>query len=145
MINSFRGEYAFLSNFYKVPILYKGLWYKSSEAAYQAQKCLYKNQRKEFCNLESGKAKRLGKKVKTRSDWEEVKISIMRDIIFTKFSMYEGLKQKLLDTENQRIIEGNTWGDTFWGVYNGKGKNVLGKILMQVRVKLREDEWDEIL
>ena len=72
-----------------------------------------------------------------RDDWEAVKIQIMYQIVYAKFSQNPLLKQKLLDTGDAYLQEGNTWYDTFWGVCNGVGQNNLGYILMRVREELR--------
>ena len=91
------------------------------------------NERLKISALETpGKAKRYGRKVKLRSDWEDVKISVMKQIVEIKFSDPE-LMDKLIDTHPKQLIEGNNWNDRFWGVCNGTGKNNLGKILMEVR------------
>jgi len=60
----------------------------------------------------------------------------MTDLVRQKFSNPQLAKQ-LLDTKDFELIEGNTWGDTFWGVCSGKGQNNLGKILMQIRNELK--------
>ena len=62
----------------------------------------------------------------------------MFDLVLEKFKQNPELKQKLLETGNQELIEGNTWNDTFWGVCNGQGQNWLGKILMLARSELNK-------
>lgn len=136
MINSFRGKYGFLSNMYDAPVFYNGMLFKSSEAAYQAQKTLDRHEQFSFTKLSGPEAKKKGKTVHIRADWNEVKIRIMYDIVFAKFSQNPILAQRLIDTSPQELIEGNTWGDTFWGQVNSKGHNWLGKILMEVRLDL---------
>lgn len=134
-IDSFRGEYAFLSNFYDCSISYNGHVYRNNEAAFQAQKDLSRSA--EFTLLNPTMAKRLGRKVSLRSDWERVKLGIMEEIVRCKFTQHPELKVKLLATGERLLIEGNTWNDTFWGVCKGKGKNNLGKILMKIRKELQ--------
>lgn len=138
-INFFRGKYHFLSNFYEAPTEYNGLCYHNNEAAFQAQKCLSDEEKQMFLELEGGQAKRLGRRVSLRSDWEEVKVTIMEEIVRAKFTQNPDLKEMLLATGNKKLIEGNTWNDTFWGVSlkTGNGKNHLGNILMKVREELR--------
>lgn len=85
-------------------------------------------------------AKKTGKKIELISDWEKVKLSVMFEVVFAKFSQNEELKQKLLATGNEELVEGNNWGDTFWGMINGVGENHLGKILVKVRTALRITE-----
>ena len=136
-INSFRGNYYFLSNFYECPVTYNGLTYKNNEAAFQAQKCITMNERFKFINLNASEAKKLGRRVVLRKDWEDIKIKVMTAIVKAKFEQNEDLKEKLLSTENTYLEEGNTWGDRIWGTVNGVGANNLGKILMNVRKELQ--------
>lgn len=134
-----RVRYAFLSNFYEAPILCWGLTYGSAEAAFQAQKCLTDEERLPFTRARPAGCKAMGRRVKLRADWEQVKVGLMEEIVMAKFSQNEDLKRKLLATGDKRLIEGNTWGDTFWGVdlRSGRGQNHLGEILMRVRAKLK--------
>ncbi|CAL5990112.1 NADAR_family protein [Hexamita inflata] len=132
-IDSFRGEHAFLSNFYECQLTYNNFTYLNVEAAFQAQKCPGSESR--FTNLLPSPAKKLGRKVDLRPDWEKVKVQIMREILKIKFQNEE-LKEKLKATKEAELIEGNTWGDTFWGVSRGNGKNMLGKLLMEIRKEL---------
>ena len=127
-----RNEYFFLSNMYPCEIKYKGHTFKSSESAFQAQKDL--SRVSEFESLEGKESKRLGRKVNIRSDWEEVKVNIMEEILRIKFSDPE-LAEKLKNVK-EPIVEENTWHDTFWGVCDGKGKNMLGKLLEKIRKDL---------
>ena len=139
MIDIFDGKFGFLSNFYEVPILYNGILYNSTEAAFQAAKCKTDEERHKFIGLRPGQAKRLGRKVELRDDWEEIKDQVMYDVCKQKFTENEDLKIKLLQTGLEPIVESNTWGDTYWGQCNGKGLNKLGKILMQIREELFEE------
>lgn len=139
-ILSFRGNYFFLSNFYDAPIIYEGISYHNTEAAFQAQKCTSEEEKKVFSVLSPKDAKRQGKKVILRSDWEDIKISKMEEIIHCKFMQHYDLAQKLIATGNAYLEEGNQWGDKFWGTVNGTGENMLGKILMKERDILRKSE-----
>ena len=135
---SFRGRYAFLSNFYAVDIPFEGLTYPSSEAAFQAAKCLDPEERIPFTEATNPvAAKRMGKKVRLRGDWEAVKVGIMEQIVRIKFSLHPELAEKLVATGSLPIMEGNNWHDTFWGVdaATGRGENHLGEILMKVRAE----------
>ncbi len=136
-IPSFVGKYHFLSNFYIAPAEYEGVIYPSSEAAYQAAKSLDPEERKIFLALRPGQAKRKGKQLRIRPDWENVKIPIMTTIVRDKFVRNPELGDQLLATENKELIEGNHWDDDFWGVVDGVGENNLGKILMIIRAELR--------
>lgn len=134
MINSFRDEYFFLSNFYPVEIKLDGIVYPNAESAFQAQKTLDVEERRKFSMLKNPvQAKRLGRKVKLRDDWEEVKLDIMSEIVSQKFLQHPHLIEMLLQTGDEELVEGNKWGDRFWGVCKGKGENHLGKILMKIR------------
>ncbi len=142
-IEDFRGEYRWLSNFEYCPIRYEGIDYPTTEHAYQASKTLDVNERIKISLAETpGKSKRMGYKLKLREDWENIKLSVMKDILRIKFSQPE-YKEKLLSTGNVRLIEGNSWQDVFWGVCNGVGENHLGKILMQIRAELRQEPEDK--
>ena len=132
-VEKFDGEYRFLSNFWPVPLKYEGLTYPSSEAAYQAAKTLDPALRLPFTTMTPGKAKRSGKNLLLREDWKEVSLQIMRDILVIKFHTYPELMELLCATYPGTLTEGNTWGDTFWGVCKGVGENHLGKILMAIR------------
>ena len=137
MINKFRGDYFFLSNFYPCKILYRGITYSTSEAAYQAQKTLDENERLRISKLEDPHdAKVEGQKLVLRADWDDVKVDVMYLICMNKFYQNPELEELLLATGDEELVEGNHWGDTFWGVCNGVGENKLGKILMMVREHL---------
>lgn len=82
--------------------------------------------------LTAGQAKRRGYRVKLRDDWELVKLGIMEDLVRQKFNE-KTLGDMLLATGDAELVEGNDWGDKFWGVCDGEGQNMLGKILMKVR------------
>lgn len=138
-IDQFRGDYYFLSNFFPVLIEYGGLCYENAEAAFQAQKCLSDAEKQAFCNLSPTQAKHRGRRVALRPDWEEVKVHLMAEIVRAKFTQHPELSVQLLGTGDARLLEGNTWHDTFWGVdlRNGKGQNELGKVVMALREELR--------
>ena len=135
-INSFTGDYRFLSNFYPCAVWFAGDWYKSVEHAYQAAKTLDYEERCHIRKLKTaGEAKRAGMKVKLRPDWENIKLNTMKDLLKQKFDRDENpdLYRLLQNTGHAKLVEGNTWGDTYWGVCNGIGANHLGRMLMEVR------------
>ena len=136
MINEFRGEYYFLSNFYESQVNYKGITYRNNEAAFQAQKTEKQEERLKFASINPSEAKRLGRQIKLRSDWEQVKTDCMYEICKAKFEQNPILKQRLIETNDEHLEEGNTWGDRIWGTVNGIGENRLGKILMRIRKEL---------
>ena len=137
-ISDFRGKYRFLSNFQASTIEYEDLLFPSVEAAYQAAKTEDKTKREQFTNMSPVEAKRAGKLLTLRSEWDNIKYDIMYILVNQKFTKYPALTKKLLDTGNKMLVEGNWWGDEYWGVCNGKGENKLGKILMLIRDSLRE-------
>ena len=116
-------------------ISYNGYTFQNTEAAFQAQKDL--SRINEFVNLDPRESKRLGRRVKLRTDWEQVKDFIMYEICKAKFTQNLDLRIKLLKTYDATLIEGNTWGDTYWGVCKGRGKNKLGITLMKIREELK--------
>ena len=118
-------------------VTYNRITYKNSESAYQAQKC--PSRISEFINLPPNKAKRLGRKVDLRSDWDEVKDNVMYEICKCKFTQHPILKFMLIKTGDQELIEGNYWNDTHWGVCKEVGQNKLGKILMRIREELKNE------
>lgn len=142
-ITKFDGQYAFLSNFFECSILYNGILYYSAECAFQAQKTLDEIERRTISMLQPGKAKRAGRKVNLRPDWNEVRQQEMYNIVLAKFSQNSKLTGLLLSTGNEELIEGNYWHDNFWGncscakCASNSGLNNLGKTLMQVRDVLR--------
>ena len=153
MINSFTGLYDFLSNFYMKSILWDSILYPSAEHAYQATKTTDIGMRYWFSSdpgayhsddgvrlpvLTAGQAKRKGRELPLRFNWEEFKVPSMLTILMIKFS--DPLMGKLLLlTKEEELIEGNTWHDNFWGECNcikcadKKKHNNLGILLMEVR------------
>ena len=146
VIKEFQCPYRWLSNFWSCEVEYEGLKYPTVEHAYQAAKCSNPLDRQRILHESKtpGDAKRLGRRVAIRSDWESVKQSVMLDLLRKKFKNPE-LRKMLVDTGNVRLEEGNRWGDEFWGVNlrTGKGKNWLGILLMKIRLELREIENDK--
>jgi hypothetical protein len=136
-IEFFEGDYHFLSNFYLCRVKFEGHFYDSSEHAFQAAKSLDDKVRWKFRqNIKPFEAKRLGKKVKLRPDWEKIKLSIMEDVVRDKFTRHADLRTKLIETGDAELIEGNTHGDAFWGRVNRSGHNHLGRILVRIRAEL---------
>ena len=137
MITKFEGKYSFLSNFYLSPIIVYGEHYPSVEHAFQALKSSNIDDRNKIAKLaDPAQAKKAGRKLPLRSDWKTVKVDVMRKCLKSKFSNPQ-LRQMLLDTGDEELVEGNTWNDTFWGVCRGQGQNMLGKLLMEIREELR--------
>jgi len=140
MISSFRDKYSFLSNFYLTNVPYGNLVYPSSEHAFQAAKSFSSIDRRYICSLKTpGEAKKAGRSIILRIDWDKVKIKVMRKIVVAKFMNNTDIAIRLVNTGDQELIEGNTWGDNFWGSvkHDGTSRNELGKILMKLREKLQ--------
>lgn len=140
MINDFRYGGGFLSNFYPCKVTILGHTYNSSEAAYQAQKCSNEEDRKKFETLTASEAKKLGRQIPMVGNWDEIRAGIMHAVCRAKFYRNTDLADKLLATGDEELVEGNTWGDTFWGDCDGVGENQLGKILMKIREDMRKDD-----
>ena len=139
-ITEFAGIYHFLSNFYLCTVLYEETAYGSAEAAFQAAKIADPRQRGIFYDLDPYLAKMTGRMVNLRPDWEQVKDTVMENIIRDKFTQNEQLGKLLLATGDTDLIEGNDWNDTYWGVSHGVGQNKLGKILMKIRKELKDNQ-----
>lgn len=146
MIDRFDGDYAFLSNFYpsEITFMFTGDAFNAKlkadtvEHAFQAQKANNVFSALEILNASTpGEAKKLGRKVTLRSDWDAIKLEVMESLLRTKFKSVI-LFRMLKATGDQPLIEGNYWNDTYWGVCRGVGQNNLGKLLMKIR-----DEFDE--
>lgn len=142
-------EFRFLSNFTSSPVMYKEHLFPSVEIAYQAAKCHNESDfelfKKFTTHFDSGKAKRLGKQVALRKDWESIKFEIMFELLCQKFSI-TSLKIKLVQTKDVEIIESNRWHDNIFGdcvcskCKDIEGKNMLGKMLMQIREMVNKGE-----
>jgi hypothetical protein len=140
---SVSDEFGEFSNFAAFPIKLQGKRWPTSEHYFQAQKFQDAGHREEIRKAKTPMiAARLGRdrKKKLRRDWESVKDSIMRDAVMVKFSQHKELRDMLLETGEAKLVE-NTTNDAYWGDGgDGSGKNMLGRILMEVRKKLREQE-----
>jgi len=137
-IRSFQGEYRFLSNFYPAPVIYWGYQYPTVEHAYQAAKAQTHRDRELIRKAETpGVAKRLGRQIRRRPWSYRERLDTMKLLVQRKFRHHPDLTAQLLATGDRELVEGNEWGDTFWGIYQGGGSNHLGRILMEVREELR--------
>ena len=143
MIVEFDGDYAFLSNFYPSTIYHDGITYPTNEHFFQAMKTLDISERKAIAAAETpGLAKRMGRNVKLRSDWEKIKVDVMRLGLILKFTDAE-LAEKLIATGDVELVEGNWWHDNTWGnchctaCSRKGGRNLLGMLLMELRTNLQ--------
>jgi ribA/ribD-fused uncharacterized protein len=143
MIARFTGEYEFLSNFAASPVTIDGKDYATIEHFFQACKTLDEGEH-EGVRLATtpGRAKKMGRQVTLRPDWEAVKDKVMRTGLLHKFAPGSDLASKLIATGAEELIEGNNWGDVRWGkVWKGGelvGENRLGRLLMEIRKGLQE-------
>ena len=143
MIDCFDGEFAFLSNFHPSMITVDGIDFPTVEHLFQAAKTVSLVEREKIAAaLTPGQAKRLGRNVILCDNWEEIKDDVMLNALRLKFNNVF-LRSLLLNTENEELVEGNTWHDNYWGnctcdrCKDIEGKNKLGKLLMQVREEIR--------
>lgn len=141
VINEFKNDYEMFSNFYPVSIYYSLINFPSVEHAYVASKRedpMFRYKIAQIPKDKAGKAKRFGRKVTLRKNWDMLKLSYMRRFLMQKFS-YQKFKELLLSTGDATLIEGNYWHDNYWGdcycpkCENTVGQNQLGKMLMKVR------------
>ncbi len=138
-ITSFFGPHRWLSNFWIAPFPYRGRQFSSVEEAYQWEACATDvGKHAVLYSSSPGSAKTIARKFARRADWPEVKLEIMRRLLAMKFALPE-LREKLLATGEEELIEGNTWGDVYWGVCQGVGENHLGRLLMELRASLRAE------
>jgi ribA/ribD-fused uncharacterized protein len=137
-ITEFRGAYTRLSNYAICSVWFDGHIYNSVEHAYQAAKSLDEDERRAIRHLPTAnQAKKAGRRVTIRPDWEAVKVEIMRGLLREKFAQ-EPDRTVLLGTGRRELVEGNWWGDRFWGQSPlGNGENWLGRLLMEIREELR--------
>jgi N-glycosidase YbiA len=139
-IKTFQGKYRFLSNFYPSPMEINNHLYPTVEHWYQASKALDEKDHHFIRKQKSpNEAKQWGKSITIRPGWNNVRIRYMILGVWEKFAQNLDLRQLLIETHPKVLIEGNDWGDQFWGVSKGAGENHLGKILMLTRTKIMND------
>ena len=144
VINEFRGDYFFLSNFYMCPVALDNVIYPSSEHAYMASKTDNPSIRQHILSLAKARdARNYGQTFALRSNWDDVKYNYMKRVLQDKFTRNVDLGKRLLETGTATLIEGGVWHDQYWGICNcakhgGEGKNALGQILMEIREELQK-------
>jgi len=169
MISRFRDEYRFLSNFYPCTVTFRcgqSMYpYPTAEHAFQAQKAGNAADLQRICQAQSpGDAKRAGRLIRwdpgMPAVWDQAKRRIMLEIVLAKFNQNDNLRRKLAETGKQTLVEGNEWGDEYWGAVRSEtrstmlplgsfwgkdkewaGRNYLGQILMTVRMVLSDDYY----
>ena len=137
VIDKFEGKYDFLSNFYMESFNFSGFSYQSVEHFFQANKSITRTEHIDVSGQPTAAlAKKKGRRIVCRPDWDDIKDSVMEVALRLKFQN-KSLREKLLNTGDSELIEGNWWGDKYWGVCEGEGQNKLGKLLMKIRDELR--------
>lgn len=135
-ITQFRGKWTKFSNYSLCSVWFDGHIYNSVEHAYQAAKSTDEATRREIRHCPTpNQAKKLGRTITIRPDWETIKVEVMRGLLKEKFAQ-EPERSLLKSTGNAELVEGNWWGDVFWGVCDGKGENWLGRLLMEIRTEI---------
>ena len=126
-------KHSYLSNFYLCPVFYKGLLYRSSESAFQAQKCRDESLKRRFSYGGEWSSpidsKNHGNEVELVDNWNDIRDRIMFEVVLSKFVQNKDIGDKLIDLRHYNIEEANGHGDTYWGTVDGIGENKLGLIL----------------
>ena len=136
MIQGFQNEYRWLSNFWLSPFVYRGYRWPTVEHCYVAHKSeeeYFDEVAQDVMDMTAGQAKRHGKNIIMREDFDQIKLYFMHILTGLKYSQNPALAELLKATNLEYIEETN---DTYWGVCNGKGENHLGKIIMNIRTTL---------
>ena len=162
MIDSFRGENFYLSNMYPLqyPILTRlHASAATSEHAYQAAKFSRPDlhyqvagaraaHRAKGEQLDGIASKNLAHEFIDAGalvvpDWNLIKVGIMQEVVRRKFIANPDIRMTLAETGDEELVEGNDWGDLFWGVDHetGEGLNHLGKVLMEVRTDVQAGKY----
>ena len=140
-ITRFQGKWHFLSNFYLTPVKYLGVEWRSAEHAFQAAKLTGDAFEKIIRIPSPGSAKKFARSQPKPLDWDDRKVQVMREVLSAKFRGSHQMWQWLLETGEAQLMEGNTWGDTFWGCVLSRGgwvgQNMLGLLLQELRAELR--------
>jgi hypothetical protein len=147
-IASFSGEFAFLSNFHPAPLRYGGVTWPTVEHAFQAYKTTDQQTRLAICELATpAEAKRAGRSLNLRPDWDQIRKQVMLDLLIAKFRHQGTLAARLGATRSRLLVEGNTWHDQYWGscecgreACRPAGYNYLGRLLMAVRLTYLPDD-----
>lgn len=145
IIDTFSNRYRWLSNFWPAPVRLTDVSYPTVEHAYQAAKTTDITLRAQIAVCpRPGGAKRLGRHLPLRPHWGGMRLAVMLDLLRQKFAPGTDLADKLVATKTATLIEGNTWGDRFWGVdaVEQLGENHLGLLLMRVRGELMREQGE---
>lgn len=139
LFNSKSVRWAWLSNFSQHPIVDRaGVTWPTVEHAYQAMKTLDAGEREIIRSApDAGVAKARGRGISERAGWKEMRVDVMKRLLMAKFNQHAELRNMLLATDNEPLVHSCPWGDCFWGVCRGEGKNVMGVLLMEIREAIR--------
>lgn len=140
-VKSFDGEFDFLNMFYNCKVIVGKFTYLNAYSAFTASKCKNENEKRAFTRLNAIKSKKKSKRLLKRDDWDDVKVDIMKEIQRAKFEQNPELKEKLLKIDG--YIENQVmYTDLFWGknISQNKGKNMLGKIIMELRDEFKNQK-----
>ncbi|MBM4780356.1 MAG: NADAR family protein [Archangiaceae bacterium] len=142
---SVTGEFGAFSNFSLHPIRVAGVRWPTVEHFFQANKFVGTEQAELIRRARTPAiAAKLGRsrRVTLRRDWESVKVDVMRQALAAKFEQHDDLRVLLLSTGTEALIE-DTDEDVFWGCgSDGRGRNELGRLLVELRERLRSSRGD---
>ena len=144
IITEFQNENRWLSNFADDRAI-------TVEHRYQAAKAINDADRNRILAApKPHDAKKLGRGIIPRSDWDDIKLIVMEQLLLEKFTR-EPFRSLLLDTKGMVLIEGNNWHDNFWGSCRcsryecgSSGQNHLGRLIMKIRDEYLVDAFDDI-
>jgi ribA/ribD-fused uncharacterized protein len=142
-ILGFKDEYDWLSNFYPASVKWVNLMFPCVENAFVYAKLAGDPDLSEWEKIKEmtpREAKKYGRQIELRPGWDSIKVKVMQQLVYDKFTRNPELQRKLMATGGAYIEETNWWKDTFWGVCNGKGKNTLGQIIMNTRERIRLEQ-----
>lgn len=134
-IIGFTGPFAFLSNLYPSPLEWENFLFPAVENAFQAAKTNDSEARRHLSEMSPDESAAFGRTVALRPDWEEVKLSVMAEMLLLKFEI-PALRRRLIASHPSTLVNDAWWGDRFWGVTRGVGENHLGRLLMDLRGRL---------
>jgi len=144
-VNEFRGSYRFLSTFCPQAVMFEGVRYNTVEHAFRASMFMSRTIRQMIKDCHKpGDAKRMSRMDSNipylNPNFDNIKLQVMEELLRQKFSPNSMLAEKLLATMNAKLVDGNNWGDKFWGVdiVSNEGLNHHGKILMKIREDLKQ-------
>lgn len=129
--------YGFLNNFKKARMFIYSKWWNNVETPYQSRKCSIPEEAIWIWESKTPReARDRGQLVQMVSDWDKIKVGVMKQCVMAKFLQHTDLRAQLMATGDEELIEDSPV-DNFWGQINGVGQNNLGKVLMEVREAIK--------